>query len=106
MSESDSDLKPESAFLPEPFTVQASPEELADLHARLGATRWPDAPENAGWSLGTDLAFLRDLGYSTVPEPSTGALLAAALMLVGRRVRTGGRTIRQSDRQRARGRFV
>jgi pimeloyl-ACP methyl ester carboxylesterase len=46
---------------PEPFTVQASPEALADLRARLRATRWPDAPEDAGWSLGTDLSYLRDL---------------------------------------------
>ncbi|WP_405590266.1 epoxide hydrolase family protein [Streptomyces sp. NBC_01190] len=52
---------PESEFLPEPFTVQASPEALADLRARLRATRWPDAPEDAGWSLGTDLVYLRDL---------------------------------------------
>ena len=52
---------PESAFLPEPFTVQASPEALANLRARLRATRWPDAPEGAGWSLGTDPAYLRDL---------------------------------------------
>ena len=51
----------ESAFLPEPFTVQTSPEAVADLRARLRATRWPDAPEGAGWSLGTDLAYLRDL---------------------------------------------
>src|SRR5215469_1875613 len=50
---------PESG--PEPFTVQASPEALGDLRARLRATRWPDAPEDAGWSLGTDLAYLRDL---------------------------------------------
>jgi pimeloyl-ACP methyl ester carboxylesterase len=46
---------------PEPFTAQASPEVLADLRARLRATRWPDAPEDAGWSLGTDLGYLRDL---------------------------------------------
>jgi Epoxide hydrolase N terminus len=52
---------PESAFLPEPFTVRASAEALADLRVRLRATRWPDAPEDAGWSLGTDLAYLRDL---------------------------------------------
>ena len=52
---------PESAFLPEPFTVQASPEALADLRARLRATRWPDAPADVGWSLGTDLAYLREL---------------------------------------------
>lgn len=29
--------------------------------AALRATRWPDAPEDAGWSLGTDLAYLRAL---------------------------------------------
>ena len=32
-----------------------------DLRARLRATRWPDAPEDAGWSLGTDLGYLREL---------------------------------------------
>ncbi|MHB9863678.1 epoxide hydrolase family protein [Streptomyces sp. YIM S03343] len=46
---------------PEPFTSQTSPETLADLQARLRATRWPDAPEDAGWSMGTDVAYLRDL---------------------------------------------
>jgi hypothetical protein len=54
-------VMPESAFLPEPFTVQASPEALADLRARLRAARWPDAPEDAGRSLGTDAGYLRDL---------------------------------------------
>jgi pimeloyl-ACP methyl ester carboxylesterase len=51
----------ESDPLPEPFTVQASPEALADLRARLRATRWPGIPDDAGWSLGTDLNYLRDL---------------------------------------------
>jgi pimeloyl-ACP methyl ester carboxylesterase len=45
----------------EPFSSQTSPEVLADLRARLRATRWPDAPEDAGWSMGTDLAYLREL---------------------------------------------
>ncbi|MGC4880024.1 epoxide hydrolase family protein [Micromonospora sp. DT43] len=45
----------------EPFRVHASPEELEDLRARLRATRWPDAPQDAGWSLGTDITYLRDL---------------------------------------------
>ncbi|WP_249998642.1 epoxide hydrolase family protein [Actinoplanes sp. M2I2] len=48
----------------EPFRVRASPAELADLRARLRATRWPDTPEDAGWSLGADLSYLRELvGY-------------------------------------------
>ena len=46
---------------PEPYTPQTPPAALEDLRARLRATRWPDAPEDAGWSLGTDLAYLREL---------------------------------------------
>jgi pimeloyl-ACP methyl ester carboxylesterase len=46
---------------PEPFTSQAAPAALVDLRVRLRATRWPDTPEDAGWSLGTDLAYLREL---------------------------------------------
>ena len=52
---------PDAPLRPEPFTSQAAPAELADLRARLRATRWPDAPEDAGWSLGTDLGYLREL---------------------------------------------
>ena len=32
---------------PEPFTPRAAPAVLEDLRARLRATRWPDAPEDA-----------------------------------------------------------
>ena len=46
---------------PEPFSPQTSAVALEDLRARLRATRWPDAPEDAGWSLGTDLGYLREL---------------------------------------------
>jgi pimeloyl-ACP methyl ester carboxylesterase len=46
---------------PESFTLQTAPAALEDLRARLRATRWSDAPEDAGWSLGTDLAYLREL---------------------------------------------
>jgi pimeloyl-ACP methyl ester carboxylesterase len=50
--------------MPEPFIPRTSPEALDDLRARLRATRWPDAPEDAGWSMGADLAYLRELvGY-------------------------------------------
>ncbi|UQU61634.1 epoxide hydrolase [Couchioplanes caeruleus] len=45
----------------EPFQVHASSQELAGLRARLRATRWPDAPEDAGWSLGVDVGYLREL---------------------------------------------
>src|SRR6202050_3698914 len=46
---------------PEPFTARAAPAVLEDLRARLRATRWPDAPGDAGWSLGIELAYLREL---------------------------------------------
>jgi pimeloyl-ACP methyl ester carboxylesterase len=46
---------------PEPFAPQTDAAVLEDLRARLRATRWPDAPEDAGWSLGTDLGYLREL---------------------------------------------
>jgi len=47
--------------MPRRFTPQTAPDVLADLRARLRATRWPDAPEDAGWSMGTDLEYLREL---------------------------------------------
>ena len=47
--------------MPRRFTAQTAPEALVDLRARLRATRWPDAPEDAGWSMGTDLAYLHEL---------------------------------------------
>ncbi len=48
-------------FPPESFTPQAGDEALEDLRTRLRATRWPDSPEDAGWSIGTDLDYLREL---------------------------------------------
>ncbi|GAA1826444.1 epoxide hydrolase [Pseudonocardia ailaonensis] len=48
-------------FSIEPFRPRATDAELEDLRARLRATRWPDAPEDAGWSMGTDLDHLREL---------------------------------------------
>lgn len=54
----------DATFQPESFAPVTSPEVLEDLRTRLRATRWPDAPEDAGWALGTDLDYLRDLvGY-------------------------------------------
>src|SRR3712207_3505669 len=46
---------------PEPFRQRTDPAAIEDLRARLRATRWPDAPEGAGWSLGTDVGYLREL---------------------------------------------
>ena len=48
-----------------------------------------------------DLAFLRDLGYATIPEPSTAALFATALLLISRRKSRspapfGGKSCRRS----------
>jgi microsomal epoxide hydrolase len=44
-----------------PFEVAIPDEDIADLKARLGRTRWPDAVEGAGWRYGTDLDFLKSL---------------------------------------------
>lgn len=52
---------PDDLPRPEPFAERAAPAALDDLRARLRATRWPDAPQEAGWSLGTDLEYLREL---------------------------------------------
>ncbi|MEG8184539.1 epoxide hydrolase 1 [Nocardia terpenica] len=52
---------PDDLPRPEPFAERATPAALDDLRARLRATRWPDAPQDAGWSLGTDLEYLREL---------------------------------------------
>lgn len=50
--------------VPEPFSPRASTADLADLRARLRATRWPDSPADADWSLGADVSYLRSLvGY-------------------------------------------
>jgi pimeloyl-ACP methyl ester carboxylesterase len=52
---------PDAAPTAVPFTAQTTAAELEDLRARLRATRWPDTPEDTGWSLGTDVAYLREL---------------------------------------------
>jgi len=52
---------PDALPRPQPFTLRADAGALEDLRARLRAARWPDAPEEAGWSLGTDLGYLREL---------------------------------------------
>lgn len=46
---------------PERFMAETPPAALDDLRERLRRTRWPDAPEDAGWALGADLSYLREL---------------------------------------------
>jgi pimeloyl-ACP methyl ester carboxylesterase len=53
---------------PEPFTAHTDPAVLDDLRTRLRATRWPDAPQGAGWSLGTDVDYLRELVHYWAEE--------------------------------------
>lgn len=43
------------------FTIQIQEPVLTDLKDRLSATRWPDEPEDAGWSMGTNTSYLKEL---------------------------------------------
>ncbi|MEU6394568.1 epoxide hydrolase family protein [Streptomyces sp. NPDC046939] len=75
---------------PERFTPKAEPAALADLRARLRATKWPDAPEGAGWSLGTDVDFLRELVAYWADGFDWAAQEEALARLPHYRVRLGG----------------
>ena len=44
-----------------PFKIEISQPVLEDLKLRLKNTRWPDKPDNAGWSLGTNLQYMKTL---------------------------------------------
>ena len=59
----------------EPFECHVSDDELEDLRRRLAAPRWPRDAPGAAWALGTDRAYLEELGL--VLE---GTLLLAACM--------------------------
>jgi len=52
---------PDAAPSPAPFLLHTPAQDWEQLRTRLRATRWPDAPQDAGWSLGTDVDYLRDL---------------------------------------------
>ena len=43
----------------QPFTLQIPDEKLAEIRERLTHARWPKTRPASGWSMGTDLAFLR-----------------------------------------------
>ncbi len=81
---------PDAAPRPEPFVSQATRAALDDLRARVRATRWPDAPEDAGWSLGTDVAYLRELAAYWADGFDWPAQEAALARLPRFRVRLGG----------------
>jgi pimeloyl-ACP methyl ester carboxylesterase len=74
---------------PEPFTSRTDPDALDDLRARLRATRWPDAPHDAGWSLGTDVEYLRELVTYWADEFDWSAQEAALNQLPRFRVQVG-----------------
>ncbi|HEY5051275.1 MAG TPA: epoxide hydrolase, partial [Acidothermaceae bacterium] len=80
---------PDAPPRPEPFTLHTDPAALDDLRARLRATRWPDAPQDAGWSLGTDLAYLRELVTYWADEFDWPAQEAALARLPRFRVKLG-----------------
>ena len=81
---------PDAAAGVEPFTVHTAPATLDDLGARLRATRWPDAPGDMGWSLGTDLAYLRELVAYWAHEFDWPAQEATLARLSRFRVRLSG----------------
>jgi pimeloyl-ACP methyl ester carboxylesterase len=81
---------PDAAPRPEPFNPKADSDALKDLRARLRGTRWPDAPEDAGWSLGTDLGYLRELVAYWADEFDWPAQEAALARLPRFRVTLGG----------------
>jgi hypothetical protein len=43
------------------FSVTLDDSQIADLRTRLQSTRWPDQLPFAGWDLGTDIVYLRQL---------------------------------------------
>lgn len=45
----------------EPFTIRVEDSAIADLHARLDRTRWPDRIEGVGWDEGADVAYMQAL---------------------------------------------
>ncbi|GAB3384323.1 epoxide hydrolase family protein [Amycolatopsis echigonensis] len=77
---------------PELFVPETDPAQLADLRARLRATRWPDAPED-GWALGADVGYLRELIAYWADEFDWTKQESALARLPRYRVRLGGSRI-------------
>lgn len=49
------------AASPQPFTLHVADADIADLHARLALTRFPDQAPGVPWAYGTDLGYMRTL---------------------------------------------
>jgi pimeloyl-ACP methyl ester carboxylesterase len=81
---------PDAPPRPAPFTAHTDAAALDDLRTRLRATRWPDAPQDAGWSLGADLDYLRELVTYWADEFDWPAQEAALNRLPRYRVQVGG----------------
>ncbi|MCZ4551236.1 epoxide hydrolase family protein [Gordonia rubripertincta] len=81
---------PDASTQPEPFRPRATTAALEDLRARLRRTRWPDAPEDCGWALGTDVDYLRELVDYWAEEFDWPAQEAALNALPRFRVPIGG----------------
>jgi len=81
---------PDALPHPERFSPKAGRAALEDLRARLRGTRWPDAPQEAGWSLGTDLGYLRELVAYWADEFDWPAQEAALARLPRFRVNLSG----------------
>ncbi len=45
----------------EPFRIDIPDADLDDLRRRIGATRWPDEVDGAGWDYGSNLGYMREL---------------------------------------------
>lgn len=58
-----STLAQETSVMTKPaaFEIAIPDSQLADLKYRLQHTRWPDQPADAGWSIGTNLDYLKGL---------------------------------------------
>ena len=57
--------------MPTPFRIDIPDSDIADLHARLDAARWPDQIGDP-WVYGTDITYLKEL-CTTGATTSTGA---------------------------------
>src|SRR5437879_1416428 len=50
-----------SSMTPQPFTIRAADDVLADLRARLERVRWPDEVPGAAWRYGTSVSYMKEL---------------------------------------------